>query len=227
MGLQDFISEGEAMSLTGMSKTTLSRFAEAGYLQLETDQDGLRMFSKAELASLFGLKETPTARTQPVEPKPEPITATAEVLEVEEKPLPLSERIEKFIENRPAFVSEPTPISEPAKPDQTHEMEMRRLRNVLELQERILDMKDQQLRDLKQQRDWLQSRIEKLEDKADRDQILLLTETQTIRNLVNMNQANKKRSAMRLALEWLGVAAPENESKSQNGEDIEVLRKQD
>lgn len=236
MGYQDFISEHEATAITGMSKTTLSRFAEAGYLQLETDSDGLRMFSKGELAGLFGLKEfsgrektkekdapkretlQPTAVPEPasfdVAPKAE-LLAKAEVVEPT-----LAQQIERVIVHSTPAPETPEPAVAPAasRDHSAHlELEVQRLKNLMQLQERILDLKDQQLHDMQQQRDWLQARVEKLEDKADRDQILLLTETQTIRSLVNVAQQQRRRSPMRLALEWLGVTAPEEESKNGAG----------
>ncbi|MBN8547838.1 MAG: hypothetical protein J0M12_00835 [Deltaproteobacteria bacterium] len=226
MGFQDFISEHEAIHITGMSRTTLSRFAEAGYLQLETDSDGLRMFSKGELAGLFGLKETPQReRTETIAPKSS-VKKEATPIEVAAPKPPaeprLAEQVERVVNVAPA------PIVEQAKPEAPPqeqaaasqapflELEIQRLKNLMQLQERILDMKDQQLQDLKEQRDWLQARVEKLEDKADRDQILLLTETQTIRTLINVQQQHKRRSPVRLALEWLGVTAPEEENKNAN-----------
>jgi hypothetical protein len=232
MGFQDFISENEAMSLTGMSKTTLVRFAEAGYLQLETDSDGLRLFSKGELASLFGFRDVPhrgkalTERKieKPQEQsvaKPVLVEISAEAAKLETENLTLAEQVEKIViaTTEGAQPQVAVDIEAPIPPvSEFHgvskdalEAELRRLRNIMELQERILDMKDQQLRDLKEQRDWLQQRVEKLEDKADRDQILLLTETQTIRNLIKMNQS-QRRSPVRLALEWLGVAAPRDDA---------------
>lgn len=232
MGFQDFISENEAISLTGMSKTTLVRFAEAGYLQLETDSDGLRLFSKGELASLFGFREVPNRgktvtekktekpQEQPVV-KPVLVEISAESAKLETENLTLAEQVEKIViatteGAKPQVavdIEPPTPASTEFQGASTEALqaELRRLRNIMELQERILDMKDQQLRDLKEQRDWLQQRVEKLEDKADRDQILLLTETQTIRNLIKMNQS-QRRSPVRLALEWLGVAAPREDA---------------
>ncbi len=223
MGFQDFISEAEAISLTGMSKNTLSRFAEAGYLQLEVDTDGLRLFSKGELSGLFGLREGPARpRSVPEAPPkreaaksaaPEKAVAppNSEMPPTAVPPPTLEAQVEKVVEPSPSVT---------ANSDQT--LEIQRLRNVLQLQEQILDLKDQQLKDLREQRDWLQARVEKLEDKADRDQILLMTETQTIRTLVNLNK-QVRRSPVRLALEWLGVAAPaEPPQATESGRTVEM-----
>lgn len=228
MGFQDFISESEALSITGMSATTLMRFAEAGYLQVEADPDGLRMFSRTEVTGLFGTKGGKRSFTSPAATPIQVAASTA----AEVPPAPVVE----------APVSAPAPVQDvspvEAAPMQSNEIpqavtveaaadaaalntkithleqEMSRMLHLADLQERMLDLKDAEIQDLKKQRDWLQLRVEKLEDKSDRDQLLLLTETQTIRTLLAVNQ---RRSPMRLALEWLGFAdAPQGGAASGN-----------
>lgn len=83
------------------------------------------------------------------------------------------------------------------------EMEVKKLQNILSLQERILEMKDTEIKDLREQRSWLQNRIEALDDKSTRDQLLLVSETQLISKL--LTKQSEKRSPFRLALEWLGL----------------------
>jgi len=85
--------------------------------------------------------------------------------------------------------------------------DIQRLQRVIDLQDQLLDLREAELADLKEQRGWLQKRIEKLEDKADRDQLLLLTETQMISKML-LHQTQKK-SPVILALEWLGFKKPE------------------
>jgi hypothetical protein len=74
---------------------------------------------------------------------------------------------------------------------------------VIELQERLLAAKDVEIADLKSQREWLQSRIEKLEQQSDRDKLILLSETQTIKQLIAI-ESNRK-SKVRAALEFFGI----------------------
>jgi hypothetical protein len=88
------------------------------------------------------------------------------------------------------------------------EIEIERLKNLLAIQERMLDSKDDEISDLKNQRAWLRQRIEKLEEKHDRDQILLLSETQTIRSLISYQESRK--STFRQLLEWIGIAQSSN-----------------
>ncbi len=55
MGFAHYISETEATSIAGVSAKTLERFAEAGYLSIETESDGLKLYSAEELKSVFRL----------------------------------------------------------------------------------------------------------------------------------------------------------------------------
>lgn len=73
MGFEQFISESEAASLAGVSVATLNRFAEAGYLEVETESDGLRLFSARELKEVFGISSERLERTSspPSSPTPE------------------------------------------------------------------------------------------------------------------------------------------------------------
>jgi hypothetical protein len=259
MGFQDYIGESEACAFAGISATTLKRFAEAGYFQIETDADGLRLFSKSEIEKLFGLKpkaptrpRTPAAATEaerqttaevPTEPvstrndsaatpasmvtspamtPSSPKRATTVVREpVGDDPLDTTPRETVAQHRTPADNAPFTPgraIPEPVETPATSivsrggaaiealEQEVTKLRNVLSLQEKLLDLREEEVRGLKGERDWLRSRIEKLEEKNERDQLLLLAETQTVRQLINLQQ--RKRSGVQLALEWLGFKSP-------------------
>ena len=96
--------------------------------------------------------------------------------------------------------------------------ELQRLGNLVNLQERILDMKDSELQDLRSQRDWLRTRVEKLEEKGDRDQVLLLSETQAIRQLIGLQ--NRPRSTMRSVLDWFGLGSSESTRQLASNEDL-------
>ena len=73
------------------------------------------------------------------------------------------------------------------------------------LHEKLIELREQEIDSLKQERNWLRERIEKLEEKGDRDQLLLLSETQVLRQLLIPRQ---RTSPVRAALEWLGVVQP-------------------
>ena len=83
---------------------------------------------------------------------------------------------------------------------------IKKLKRVVELQEQLLDSREDEIRDLRQQREWLQRRVEKSEEKGERDQLLLISEMQMLTKLV-AEQSNK-RSPVVAALEWLGIKDP-------------------
>ncbi len=323
MGFHDMVSASEAASLSGVSVATLQRFAQVGYLNVDSDSDGVPLFSKRELQSVFGLalydrqhsnqqhsdqqhsnqqhsdlahsdrtpsngsasteeKSSPTTpsfseptassfsqssprisslfellgrtRTEKTAAVPSPAnvstTNPSEELRTVEPSLSKSENASPLTKETPPRIAEPSqeashdntstpessqastsnstkspssidiPSTTPASPtplqvvpqtfasEQVLEQlsaENRKLRHVLDLQERILSMREDEIRDLKQQRDWLQKRLERLEEKSDRDQLLLLSETQTIRKLISFQ--TPKKSALRLALEWFGMGS--------------------
>lgn len=108
--------------------------------------------------------------------------------------------------------------------------ELERLQNLISIQEKMLDSKEDEIADLKNQRSWLRERIERLEEKGERDQILLLSETQTLRSLIAYHE--NKRSPVRQLLEWIGlskseepdpsIGAPTTHSKTGSHRTIEV-----
>lgn len=212
MGYQDFVSETEAVSIAGVSPKTLKRFTDAGYLHVEIEPDGLRLYSRGEIHEIFGVHQgkvsVPPESTEdirsthhdrcqpsseePLSESPESADGDARYAESEEQ----SYYSEVSANGHYAERAEQAQLADV-------DLEVARLRNLVNLQERILDMKEGEIADLRAQRDWLQRRVEKLEEKGDRDQILLLSETQTIRRLVTMQE--NKRSTMRQILDWLGL----------------------
>ncbi|MCO6431780.1 MAG: hypothetical protein J5J00_13055 [Deltaproteobacteria bacterium] len=234
MGFHDFVSEQEAANFAGVSSNTLSRFAEAGYLKVETDQDGLRLYSKGELEELFGISKPArfngeieksvvdmgTTNTESENDPQEKLYSAEVVTNWEDEPVvpkPLeknpdaSERVvdEEYTEVTPSTVTAaPQDSSASSRAlSHEHEIELIKLKNVVRLQERLLDMREEELRSLRRECEWLKGRIERYEEKNDRDQLLLLAETQLIRRFVVL-QTQKKPSPLRAALEWIGLVEP-------------------
>lgn len=209
MGFQDYISETEAAQVTGVSLVTLNRFAEAGYLHIEVDSDGTRLFAKSELKSVFGIHDDEPMYSGEVLDAPLDVDIESEdtVRPVFITPTPSPEPTAVLRESSPnEEVSQPTRQKRAPILDQL-EREVTKLRSLTDLQEKLLDLRDRELSDLKEQRDWLKSRVEKLEEQRDRDQIILVSETQTIRRLlVSLEQ---RKSPIRSTLEWFGFIQPE------------------
>lgn len=268
MGFEDYISECEAAAIAGVSGATLNRFAEAGYLRIETDSDGLRLFSKKELRDVFGIhkgqftekiKDVPNEANKRSFGSPDWIFATKPSAKHEQDSVEaksVTKRKETTVP--PRFMAEntwptdtsaqqvicaeddfwsqdPRPASFTVQKDipadmfdtptatQVSEPEPNKTENIVKLQEQLLEARDQEIRELKQQRNWLQARVEKLEEKSDRDQLLLLSEKQMMRHLLSQNE-KRRPSPLRVALEWFGLV-PTDEERQQtesNGTTIEV-----
>lgn len=200
MAMTDECTEQEATALAGVSAKTLRRFRESGYLDVTTTSDDGCLYSKRQLAEIFG---SPDQRRQTNEVFPEEELETVKPIrqsscEGNLAPLESQDTGPELRESEPEVRE--TKISEPIEASR----EVERLRNLVNIQERILDSKEAELVDLRNQRAWLRERIERLEEKAERDQILLLSETQTIRTLVSYNE--NRRSPVRQLLEWFGVS---------------------
>lgn len=215
MNIREFISEERAASMAGVSPKTLLRFAEAGYLQMENDPGGTNRYLASEVKDLFGIMDQTfydklaEDLSQDAAPSPAPTTAVVEQTysaEVVDSPQSLVwddepkqvEQTVTHVETSAATTSNEANVALKA--------ELLRLRNLMQLQEKILDLKDQQIEKLSQECSWFKTRIEKAEQKGERDQLLLLSESQTVRRLVMIQES--RRSPFRAALEWLGVVNP-------------------
>jgi DNA-binding transcriptional MerR regulator len=236
MGMKEYISETEASHLSGVSVKTLDRFAETGYLSIERDADGIRLFSIEELKQVFGLadKVTPwevskklkpidTAKTKDLLPKDNHKEAdtsyyTANSTNNQSPNLEqqqVNKNKKRIWDKGSAAYATPINDSSSSQPvsaaasftDTSLLQEISRLERINDVNEKIIELREEQLRQTQEERDWLRRRVEQLEEKGDRDQILLLSETQLFRQLLEQ-QLNRK-SPVRAALEWLGfVEAP-------------------
>lgn len=239
MGFENYISEDEAALLAGVSVSTLSRFAEAGYLGVETENDGLRMFSKREINQVFGIEDetiffsSSPDTTEPTQRPPSvsswassrsaSSTEDATLGSSTEVP-PLNEKVVKSTYRpeghyRPASPSMSSAAEPDARPTTTSskgpiierlEQEVTRLKAAQNLYERLITERERQVTQLEQERDWLRRRVERFEEKSDREQLLLLSETQVIRQLISERET--RRSPLRAALEWCGLVDPQSSS---------------
>lgn len=254
MGLLNYISDSEAASRTGVSVATLERFVEAGYLRVESDSDGLRLFSQRELDQVFGLR--PTYDDLPKTDQPKGSLATqiqssssesaslsvdsespqiywAETLPPE-APASVESSASSFYSDLTQTPVEPQEASRGAAAHARAAIvdtlgtdlsarerspadvassngaaaddaarELAKLKLINEMLEKLLAMREQALDETRKERDWLRTRYERAEEKADRDQLLLLTQTQMNRRLVALQE--HRQSPVRAALQWIGL----------------------
>lgn len=222
MVVEGTISEVEAVKQAGVSARTLQRFSEAGYLVVNVKSDGTRLYSVEQLNEIFGsFQESPSTDSpstdSPSSEAPEredteaigpSCSRDAATYYTPVEPAPMVEKVAAETTNSR------TATTAPSQPQEDYA----RLKNLVALQERILDMKDSEIKDLRSQRDWLKTRVEKLEEKGDRDQVLLLSETQALRQLIGLQ--HKRTSTFRSLLEWLGLGSSESASTLPSNQDM-------
>jgi hypothetical protein len=241
MGFEDYVSESEATSRSGVSPRTLARFVEAGYLHTEVEPDGLRLYSRKELDEIFGghyesLIDKATPSVLPDEAlieggdEPSIVAATAETKQPESSDAPPKSPVTST--EAPNVIAQPIRVdpfatkTETARSHDTSvnvnhfERELARLKNIIKAHETLLDARDAEVQDLKDQREWLKARVERLEEKGERDQILLLSEAQTIRKLITIQE--HKKSAVKQFLNWIGLV-PET-TVSQGSLSTEIIK---
>lgn len=210
----NFLSEREASDLAGVSVATLMRFAEAGYFKTIM-LEGRAQFPKQEICEVFGLdiaqkmsasNAESESFQQSADPQIEEKAASSETPSAS-----LAEEIEKFENEKPVRSATDTNfLSEESDTNNTQSARPsgEAFRTVLRLQEELIEQKERRIRELQEERDWLRSRLEKMEDKADRDQMLLMVESQKVRTL--LDEASHRQKALpqsgffKTALDWLG-----------------------
>jgi hypothetical protein len=202
----ELIGENEAALQARVSASTLARFAEAGYFQVVLMGEE-RCYPKKALSTLFGVtfaeeKQEPLIvkkATVIAFPQSEPLVQTQEAETTTPEAPPASEQADA-VSTTLAAANSAEILTQQPETDSS-------FKTILKMHADILERQEREIQDLRTEREWLKKRIERLEDKAERDQILLLSEAQTVKQLIQI-QAQKK-SLVRQGLEWLGVIPQE------------------
>jgi hypothetical protein len=240
----DYISIEDAEKLTGLSKNTLVRFANAGYFPTKPVNDGDYLIATKELCEMLKIDRPLNSSDLVTETKYDnssydsagrssadyegvvidfPKEHTSQENETEQSSIVTSDNINndliqteksisptveslKVVEEitTQAIQSELNPTNLITNAEVLAlQSNIAKLEKVIELQEQLLHSQDNEIKDLKKQRKWLQERVERLEDKGERDQLLLISETQMLTKMF-LEQVNKK-SIFAQTLEWLGL----------------------
>jgi len=184
------IGEEEAAHCAGVSVATLHCFEEVGSLSAVVTTEG-RAYPIADIERLFSITVGRPRHFQPRK-QPESLSDNAPSVSVEET-----------AEHSENTISSPLPEEEVVEESSFQSDDRGAFKKVLATLQRLIETKDAEIADLKNQRAWLQQRIEKLEQQSDRDRLLLLSESHTIKQLVAI-EANRK-SKLRATLEFFGI----------------------
>jgi hypothetical protein len=163
-----YISEDEACAYCGVNAITLKRYTKAGYLKPKTLDDGSISYIARELSEVFELPPyKPTKFLSSIEVKSE--------------------------------INKETKISSLIEPDKKELKKIEQLKVKIVQLENLLLERDKQIvdkcdiiDDLKQQREWLQKRVERHEEQSSHDKLLLLNEARTVSRLIDDNQLEQK-----------------------------------
>ncbi len=180
MGVEEFIGEVEAAQLSGVNTKTLNRFALAGYLKPEVDSDGFKLYSKRELCSVFRIK-APNVIQFTREPTNEQSATEQSSTEPELPNEP--ELSEGNVALKPDI--KPLEINSSSRALESLDYENERLRAINAMSDQLLEHLEKRIHDLTKERDWLRAQIEQLNEQVSRDQVLLLTQSQTIAEVLS------------------------------------------
>lgn len=186
------LTDIECAQLAGVSLETVREYQRVGLLSGTDDQ----RFLESEVRRVFQLAATTGTATATAKTAPDvPPSAPEQPVRAPEAP----PQPGRDASSAPAG----TPGSEQLHVTYTHPGPT----NSYELLEVSRTLKDQ-IEMLKQERDWLRRRVEVLESRSERDQMMLLSENKTVQSLLTV--AAKPRSGFwSFALPWLRSSDPE------------------
>ena len=214
---ENLLSETQAAEMAGVSIETLRQYGKFGLLEIVAkgsenfvrENDIVSLFHvKALKKESFGsvneeelnksnlrvLREKVISRTAP---PAQPASSTTEGSGIEQKAGP----------NFTIVADKPEAPSEGENPSAPHNNTVESINSssygtapsveVISINQTLRE----QIELLKEERNWLRERLEQLENRTQRDQMLLLSESETIRNLVLQNRPKR---FFGLTLPWFG-----------------------
>ena len=201
------LSEAESSAIAGVTEETLRSYTEFGLLK-PVFRNQKPFYRQLELSKLFNIKLTPTLEALLDEDLVEKSQTNKEVVEEEASAQEIKEPELKVFQS-------PQESSETQEDEE--KIKVKKEKNSLEFDKKELDKNysneflpairtedilivNKELKtkviSLENERDWLRDRIEQLEQRSAREQMLLLKEKETLREVLNAtvikNEENKK-----------------------------------
>ena len=187
MNEQPLLSDEQSAELAGVSVDTIEKYCQIGLLVPEMRGDK-PFFKEADIKSLFYTKSNyssfaattavETPQEHPTSPAPQ---QSSQEETIESSELPTAEEAESQV------LETPTQERRELEPSQ-------REAQLLEMNQTLRE----QIELLREERDWLRQRIEHLETRSEREQMLLLAESETVRRLVKTESLTEKLLNFRL-----------------------------
>ncbi len=187
-GINDeLLSEEASAAMTGVSVETLREYVRFGLLEAVT-KENKSFLKQKDILELFNAKDT----SQQKDLKGSSLRELREKIvshQLHDSPL---KAVKEPLQSREENTSNMSYLPVPANYE------------LLSLNKRLRA----EIQELKEERVWLRSRLEKLEARSEREQMLLLYESETVRTLVNAQTKGsnfwaKALPILRTPLEWL------------------------
>jgi DNA-binding transcriptional MerR regulator len=204
----NLLTINEAAGLSGVSMDTIRRYRDLGLLR-KYEKDGAEHFSEEDIKLLFNAKikkvtdsalsGDSTENTAEKEALPRLQDIIREAEGSSGKPLTAETISKSKRTHKENTIHLDTPI-DTAGQDSTYHHHQEHLResedrisdiSSIELLELSRTLKDQ-LEIVKEERNWLRKRIEKLESLTERDQMLRMSESETIRSLISQREEKRR-----------------------------------
>ncbi len=204
MNISDkLLTEVESSNLAGVGIDTLNKYSEIGLLDTIV-KENQKFYYENDIKTLFyaqlKVRTTPVQETKEPEEPPSEVKATAIVENIVNND---SAPIEQQATEETANTSQKDSQEKIAVNSENEKSNTPMLNSdnffpsSLELLEINKSLKEQ-IQILREDRNWLRERIEKLETRSEREQMLLLSESENLRSMIKVN----KRTFWEKALPW-------------------------
>ena len=185
----NLLSAEESANIAGVSAETIQQYVSYGLLETIGEGDNAR-FRESDIRSLF--------YTRVSKPKVSPKKAKKPSTSEEEVPTLsqiLSETTSKTRESEVREQSEQVSEEQDTVDDESLDSDKKEAATAANLDKRDTEFTNSlkaQIELLREERDWLRERVERLETRADREQMLLLSESETVRSLLRTSEIHTK-----------------------------------
>ncbi len=195
---ENLLTEQQSSEMAGVSLETIKMYANCGLLPV-TKKDNQNFFKEIDIKTLFYSQLQDNKETK-VEPEsasfPEQHARATTTTEPEPEKKAEAPKIETFEASCDTTIE--TTKEEPQQLTLNTIRADKYFPTTVELLEINKSLRDQ-IQILREERDWLRERIEKLESRSEREQMLMLSESENLRSMINLN----KKTFLQKTLPWL------------------------
>jgi len=185
----------ECAAFAGVSLDTVIQYAEFGLLPA-VERDGKSFFKEGDVTTIFHLSSKERVSTKGKEREDSSDNSSQRSDDAKDE-LHTSSSVDETDFSEQSNVIPLNEEIEVTASGASSRGESLRIVELLQLCQSLREQIDM----IKEDRDWLRTRLERLEARSEREQMLLLSESETVRSLISQ-KGSKKNSFWRIALPW-------------------------